>query len=68
LTEFWSDRLLATLIANATELHFGQEVLHGNLQRLDYDLCGMHILTLKIKEDIEFQRWMNGKLNPRIVF
>jgi hypothetical protein len=24
LTELWSDRLLATLIANAPELHFGK--------------------------------------------
>jgi hypothetical protein len=60
----WSHRLLATLIADATELHYGQEVFHGNLQRLDYDLGDMHTLTLKIKEDIEFQRGINVKLNP----
>jgi hypothetical protein len=38
-------------------------VLHGYLQRLDYDLGDMHTLTLKIKEDIEFQIGMNVKLN-----
>jgi hypothetical protein len=52
----WSDRLLAHMIANALELHFGQEVFHGYLQRLFYDLGDMHTLTLKIKEDIEFQK------------
>jgi hypothetical protein len=52
------------MIANAPELHFGQEVFHGYLQRLFYDLGDMHTLTLKIKEDIEFQRGMNVKLNP----
>jgi hypothetical protein len=66
LTELQSDRLLATLITNAPKLHFGKEVFHGNLQRLDYDLSGIHTLTLKIKEDIEFQRGMNVKLNPGI--
>jgi hypothetical protein len=55
LTELWSDRLLETLVANPSKLHFGQDVLHGDLQRLDYDLGNMHTPTLKIKEDIEFQ-------------
>jgi hypothetical protein len=27
-------------------------VLHGDLQRFNYDLNDMHILTLKIEEDI----------------
>jgi hypothetical protein len=40
----WSDRLIEILIANPSKLHFGQEVLHGNLQRLDYDLGDMHTL------------------------
>jgi hypothetical protein len=62
----WSNRLLAHQIAIAPELHFGQEVFHGDLQRLYYDLGYMQTLTLKIKEDIEFQRAMNVKLNPRI--
>jgi hypothetical protein len=36
LTELWSDGLLASLIANAPELHAGQEVIYGDLQRLYY--------------------------------
>jgi hypothetical protein len=51
------------LTANPSKLHFGQEVLHSDLQRLDYDLGDIHILMLKIKEDIEFQRGINVKLN-----
>jgi hypothetical protein len=54
LIELWSETLITTLIVNATELNFGQEVPHGDLQRLDYDLGDIHILNLKIKEDIEF--------------
>jgi hypothetical protein len=38
-------------------------VLHSDLQRLDYDLDDMYTLNLKIKEDIEFQRGINVKLN-----
>jgi hypothetical protein len=57
--------LLAHLIANAPGLHFSQEVFHGDLQRLYYDLDEMYTLTLKIKEDILFQRGMNVMLNPR---
>jgi hypothetical protein len=63
LTELWSDRLLETLVANSSKHHFGQEVLHGDLQRFDYDLVHSHTLTLKIKEDVEFQRGINVKLN-----
>jgi hypothetical protein len=54
LNELWSDRLIEILIIIPSRLHFGQKVLHGDLQRLDYDLGGMHTLTLKIKEDMEF--------------
>ncbi|WP_428739583.1 hypothetical protein [Sulfurimonas sp.] len=36
------------------EWKIGQRVLHGDLQRLDYDLSDMYALTPKIKEDIEF--------------
>jgi hypothetical protein len=65
LNELWSDRrLIEILIANPSKLHFAQEVLHGDLQRLDYDLGDMHTLTFKIKEDIEFQRGINIQLNP----
>jgi hypothetical protein len=49
LTELWSDRLLEILIPNAPELHFGQGLLHGHLQRLDYDLYDRYTLTPKIK-------------------
>jgi hypothetical protein len=44
-TDLWSNRLIATLIAIAPGLHFGQEVPHGDLQRLYYDLNDMHTLT-----------------------
>jgi hypothetical protein len=63
LKELWSDRLLAHLIANPSKLKYGQEMLHGNLQRLDYDLGDIYTLTPKIKEDIKFQRGINVKLN-----
>jgi hypothetical protein len=39
-------------------------VFHGDLKRLYYDLGDMNILTIKIKEDIEFQRGINVKLKP----
>jgi hypothetical protein len=48
----WSDRQIAHLVAIVPELHFGQEVFHGDLQRLYYYMGDMHTLTLKIKEDI----------------
>jgi hypothetical protein len=31
LKELWSDRLIEILIANPSKLHFGQEVLYGDL-------------------------------------
>jgi hypothetical protein len=64
LNELWSDRLIEILIADPSKLHFGQEVLHGDIQLLYYDLGDMHTLTLEIKEDIEFQNEINFKLNP----
>jgi hypothetical protein len=54
LNELWSDRLIEILIANPLKIHFGQEVLHCDLQGLDYDLDDMHILYPNIKEDMEF--------------
>jgi hypothetical protein len=63
LRELWSDRLIAILIANPSKLHFGQEVLHSNLQGLDYDLGDLDTLTPHIKEDIEFQRGLVVKLS-----
>jgi hypothetical protein len=59
LNKLWLDRLIEILIPNALELHFGQGLLHDDLKRLDYDLGDIYTLTLKIKEDIEFQRGIN---------
>jgi hypothetical protein len=64
LNELWSDRLIEILIANPSKLHFKQEVIHGDLQRWYYDLDNINALTLKIKEDIEFQRRIIVMLNP----
>jgi hypothetical protein len=64
LKEMWLDRPIETLIPNAPELHFGQGLLHGYLQRLDYDLGDRYTLTPKIKEDIEFQMGIIVKLKP----
>jgi hypothetical protein len=63
LTKLWSDRLIASLIAHAPELHFQQEVLQGDLKWFKFDLGDMHTRTPKTKEDIEFQRWLIVKLN-----
>jgi hypothetical protein len=38
-------------------------VLHCDLHGLDDDLDDMHTLTPYIKEDIEFKRGINVKLN-----
>jgi hypothetical protein len=54
LTELWSGRLLEILIANPSKLYFGQEVLHCDLQGLEYDLGDMHTPYPKIEEDMEF--------------
>jgi hypothetical protein len=50
-----SDKLIANTIANPPELNVGQDVLHGDLKCLHYDLVDMHKLTPKIKEVMEFQ-------------
>jgi hypothetical protein len=65
LKELWSDRLIEILIQNAPGLHFGQGLLHGDLQRLDYDLGDRYTLNSNIEEDIEFQRGILIKLKPR---
>jgi hypothetical protein len=39
-------------------------VIHCDLKVSDYDLGYMHTLTLKIKEDIKFQRGIIVKLKP----
>jgi hypothetical protein len=64
LNELWSDRLIAHLITNAPEFYFGQEVFHGDLHGLDYDMGCMYTLIPKIKEDIEFQGGLIIKLKP----
>jgi hypothetical protein len=40
-------------------------VLHGDLERFYYDIGDMNTLTPKIKEDIEFKRGINAKLNSK---
>jgi hypothetical protein len=54
LKELWSDRLIETLVANPSKLHFGQGLLHGDLQRLYYGLGDKHTPYLNIEEDMEF--------------
>jgi hypothetical protein len=53
-TKLRSDWLLETLVVNPSKLHFGQEVFHGDVQRLGYDLSNMNTPTPNMKEDIEF--------------
>jgi hypothetical protein len=45
LNGLWSERLIEILTPNALELHFGQGLLHGDLQRLYYNLGDMHTPT-----------------------
>jgi hypothetical protein len=73
LTELWSDRLIASLIENAPKLHFGQEVLHDDLQGLYSDLGDMHTPYPNIEEDMKFpkvlivkQNWRNFSLNSSV--
>jgi hypothetical protein len=56
LTEICSLRLIATTIANPTETNFSQEVVHGYVQTLHYDLVDIHKPTSNIQEVMEFQR------------
>jgi hypothetical protein len=63
LNGLWSDRLIENLTPYALELHFGQGLIHDDLQKLYYDLSDRYTLTLKIKEDIEFLRGLSIKLN-----
>jgi hypothetical protein len=65
LKELWSDRLIEIIIPIAPKLHFGQGLLHGDLQRLNFDLGDRYTLTPKINEDIEFERGIIVKLKPR---
>jgi hypothetical protein len=54
LKVLWSDMLREILIANRSKLHFGQEVLHCDLQGLNYDLSDVHTPYPNIEEDMEF--------------
>jgi hypothetical protein len=54
LKELWSDRLFETLVTNPSKLHFGQGLLHGDLQRWYYGLGDRHTPYLNIEEDMEF--------------
>jgi hypothetical protein len=56
LAELWSDRLLETLVANLSKLHFRQRLFHGDLQRLFYGLGDRHTPYLNIEEDMEFTK------------
>jgi hypothetical protein len=56
LTDLCSYRLIVTLFANGPELHFGQGVIHGDLQGLHYHLIDMNKLFPNIQEVMEFQR------------
>jgi hypothetical protein len=47
--------LIATLIANPLEFHFGQKVIHGDLKCLNYDVVDMHKLSPQIDEVMNFQ-------------
>jgi hypothetical protein len=64
LNGLWSDRLIEIIIVNPSKLHFGQEVLHCDLQGVYYYLGDIHTLTPHVKENIEFQIGINAKLNP----
>jgi hypothetical protein len=64
LNGLWLGRLIEILAPNAPELHFGQVLLHGDFQRLYYDLGDRYTLTLKINEDNEFQSGLIIKLKP----
>jgi hypothetical protein len=56
LKELWLDRLLETLVANPSKLHFGQGLLNGDLQRLYYGLGDRHTPYINIEEDMEFTK------------
>jgi hypothetical protein len=54
LKELWLDRLTEILIANPAKLHFGQEVLYGDLQILYYDMDDMNTPYPNIEEKLTF--------------
>jgi hypothetical protein len=68
LKELWSDRLIEILISNAAELHFVQELFHGDIQRLYYDLGDRHIPYPNIEEDMEFTKVLIVKQKLEEIF
>jgi hypothetical protein len=54
LTDLCSNRLIATIFSNQSELHFRQEVLYGDLKSLHYHLVDIHKLSPKIQKVIKF--------------
>jgi hypothetical protein len=56
LKELWSDRLLETLVANPSKLHFGQVLLYGDLQIFYCGLGDRHTPYLNIEEDMKFTK------------
>jgi hypothetical protein len=62
LTDLCTNRLIATRFPNWPVLHFGQGVLHDDLQSLHYQPFDTYKLSSKIQEVIEFQRWLVVKL------
>jgi hypothetical protein len=68
LKEFWLDRLIEIIIANPSKLNFGQEVLHGDLQRFDYDLGDLHTPYSNGEEDMEFTKVIVWELNYIAMF
>jgi hypothetical protein len=68
LKKLWSDRLIEIVISNAPELHFGQGLLHGDLQRLYHDLGDRNIPYPNIEEDMEFTKVLIVKQKLEEIF
>jgi hypothetical protein len=68
LSELWSDRLLETLVAIPSELHFGQELLHGDLQILYYGLGDRHTQYPNIEKDMKFTKVLVVKQKLEEIF
>jgi hypothetical protein len=68
LTELWSARLLETLVANPSKLHFGQTIFHDDLKRLYYSLGDRHTPYLNIEEDMEFTKVLTVKQKLEEIF
>jgi hypothetical protein len=64
----WSDRLLETLVATPSKLHFRQGFLHGDLQRLYYGLAYRNTPYPNIEKDMEFTRVLIVKQKLEEIF